>query len=382
MANRLTPDTASRVPTGTAPLITHHPYLITRVRHLTDWTDLPDDVWEACLDRARWHRANPAWTRAAAGRALGLLFFNPSLRTRASMDVAAAALGAHAITLTPGQGTWALEWRDGMTMDGETAEHVREAVGVLSRYVSALGVRTFATLADREADRADAAFRAVVAASGVPVVNLESARWHPCQALADAAAISDHVGDVGGKRFVLSWAPHPKALPQAVPNSAVVMAARLGMEVVVARPPGFGLDADVLDLARAAAARAGGSVTESSSQDLALGGAHVVYAKAWSGGAVYDDPAAEAARRAQHADWRITEGALGRTAGAAFMHCLPVRRGVVVDGDVLDGSRAIHLLQAEYRLWAQKAVLEWVWGLNGSGFGVQGSGEDARAVRA
>ena len=342
------------------------------MNHLTDWTDLPDAVWEACLDRARWHRANPTWTRAAAGRALGLLFFNPSLRTRASMDVAAAALGAHPVTLSPGQGVWALEWRDGVTMDGEAAEHVREAVGVLSRYVSALGVRTFATLADRAADHADAAFRAIVAASDVPVVNLESARWHPCQALADAAAVSDHLGNVGGKKLVLSWAPHPKALPRAVPNSAVVMAARLGMEVVVARPPGFGLDRDVLDLARAAAARAGGSVTESEDQDTALSGAHVVYAKAWAGGAVYDDPDAEAARRAEHAGWRITEADLGRTANAAFMHCLPVRRGVVVDGDVLDGPRAIHLLQAEYRLHAQKAVLEWVWGV---GDGDRGLGE-------
>ncbi|MDT0631113.1 N-acetylornithine carbamoyltransferase [Rubrivirga sp. S365] len=353
------------------------------MNHLTDWTDLPDAVWEACLDRARWHRAHPAWTRAAAGRALGLLFFNPSLRTRTSMDVAAAALGAHAVTLSPGQGVWGLEWRDDARMDGEAAEHVREAVGVLSRYVAALGVRTFATLADREADHADAAFRAVVAASSVPVVNLESARWHPCQALADAAAVCDTLGDPRGQKFVLSWAPHPKALPRAVPNSAVVMAARLGMEVVVARPPGFELDGDVLDFARQAAARSGGSVTESEDQHAALSGARVVYAKAWSGGAVYDDPGAEAARRAGHADWRITEAALGRTAGAAFMHCLPVRRGVVVDGDVLDGPNAVHLLQAEYRLWAQKAVLEWIWEVRGSGFGVgevQGSG--APSVRA
>ena len=352
------------------------------MNHLTDWTDLPDDVWDTCLRRAGWHRAHPAWTRAAAGRALGLLFLNPSLRTRASMDVAAAALGAHPVTLTPGQGTWALEWRDGVAMDGEAAEHAREAVGVLSRYVSALGARTFASLTDREADETDAAFRAVVAASSVPVVNLESARWHPCQALADAAAITERLGDPRRKKFVLSWAPHPKALPRAVPNSAVVMAARLGMEVVVARPPGFGLDADVLDLARAAAARAGGSVTESEDPGTALSGAHVVYAKAWAGGAVYDDPDAEAERRAGLADWRITEAALGRTANAAFMHCLPVRRGVVVDAEVLDGPNAIHLLQAEYRLHAQKAVLEWVWGVGGSGFGVQGSQGDASAVRA
>lgn len=334
------------------------------MNHLTDWSDLPDSVWEACLERARWHRANARWNRSAAGKALGLVFFNPSLRTRASMDLATAHLGAHPVTLTPGQGTWEFEWRDGAAMGGNAAEHVREAFGVLSRYVDALGVRTFATLTDYEADQEDAAFRAVVAASTVPVVNLESARWHPCQALADAAALCDHSdGDLRGKKFVLTWAPHPKALPQAVPNSALLMAARLGMEVVVARPEGFGLSSSVMDLAHQTAQRTGGSVTESASQDIALDGAHAVYAKAWAGPAAYDDPDGDAQRRKRHSDWRITEAKMHHTDRAAFMHCLPVRRGVVVDGDVLDGPHAIHLLQAEYRLHAQKAILEWVWDL-------------------
>ncbi len=344
------------------------------VNHLTSWTDLPTATWDACLDRALWHRPHRAWTQSAAGKALGLVFFNPSLRTRASMDLAAAHLGAHAVTLTPGSGTWGLETRDDVTMDGDAAEHVKEAFGVLSRYVDALGVRTFATLTDAEADAHDRAFRAVVAASTVPVVNLESARWHPCQELGDAATVTDHLGDPRGKKLVLSWAPHPKPLPRAVPNSALLMAARLGMEVIVARPDGFGLDADVLALARQAAGRSGGSVTESADRAGALSGASVVYAKAWAGSAVYDAPDLEARQRAARADWRLTEADLTRTDRAAFMHCLPVRRGVVVDGDVLDGDRAIHLLQAEYRLHAQKAILEWAWGLDGSGFSVQGSG--------
>lgn len=334
------------------------------MNHLTDWSDLPDAVWEGCLRRALWHRANPTWTQAAAGRALGLVFFNPSLRTRASMDLAAAHFGAHPITLTPGQGTWGLEWRDDAIMDGDAAEHVKEAFGVLSRYVDGLGVRTFATLTDYEADRADTAFRSVVAASDVPVINLESARWHPCQALADGAALLDHYnGDVRGKKFVLTWAPHPKALPQAVPNSALLMAARLGMEVVVARPEGFGLASDVMELARDTARRTGGSVTESADQEIALEGAHAVYAKAWAGNAVYDDPQGEARRRQNHVGWRIGSAEMGKTDNGAFMHCLPVRRGVVVTGDVLDSPNAIHLLQAEYRLHAQKAILEWAWEL-------------------
>ena len=332
--------------------------------HLTSWSDLPDTVWDACLARALAHRQDRRWTDAARGKALGLLFFNPSLRTRTSMELAAAHLGAFPTVLTPGQGTWNLEWRDGVRMDADKAEHVREAVGVLARYVDALGVRTFASLTDRDADLADAAFHAVVAASDVPVVNLESARWHPCQALADAAALHERFGgDVHGKRFVLSWAPHPSPLPRAVPNSALLMAARLGMDVVVARPDGFALDADVQALAAETAARCGGSVTETDDRDDAFTGAHVVYAKAWAGEAVYDDRAGEAARRTALDAWRVTERSLSATDEGVFMHCLPVRREVVVDGDVLDGPRALHVSQAEYRLHAQKAILEWIWDL-------------------
>ena len=333
------------------------------MNHLINWSDLPDAVWDACLARARAHRADRRWTQAAHGKALGLLFFNPSLRTRTSMELAAAHLGAFPTILTPGQGTWNLETRDGVRMDGDRAEHVREAVGVLGRYVDALGVRSFATLTDEAADRADAVFQSVVAASSVPVVNLESARWHPCQALADAAALEEHTGGAVSKRFVLTWAPHPNPLPRAVPNSALLMAARMGMEVVVARPEGFALDADVMALAHATAARHGGSVVETDDQQAAFAGAHAVYAKAWSGAAVYADPEGERAARHSRDDWRVTAEKLDATSDGAFMHCLPVRRGVVVDGDVLDGPRAIHLLQAEYRLHAQKAILEWMWDL-------------------
>ena len=337
------------------------------MNHLTNWADLPDDVWDRCLDRAIRLKAAQAWPRTATDRALALVFLNPSLRTRASMELAAARLGAASVTLTPGTGTWGLEWRDGVVMDGEAAEHVREAIGVLGRYADAVGVRTFASLRDYDADHADGAFRAIVAASEVPVVNLESARWHPCQALADAAALRDTLGDPRGKKFVLQWAPHLRPLPQAVPNSALLMAARLGMEVLVSRPDGFGLSSDVMETAREAAARSGGSVVETADRDLGLMGAHAVYVKAWSGDLVYDNPDEEARRRAEHTGWRLGESDFLKTDQAAFMHCLPVRRDVVVGADVIDSARAIHLLQAEYRLFAQMAVLEWLWDLPPSG---------------
>lgn len=170
-------------------------------------------------------------------------------------------------------------------------------------------------------------------------------------------------GQVARKRLVLSWAYHPSALPMAVPNSALLTAARLGMNVIVARPNGYALDDSVMKQARSYAEQHGTTIDESADQAEAFEGADVIYAKAWGGPLVYTDPHGEAALRQQHRNWRITKGLMTRTNDAAFMHCLPVRRNIVVDDAVLDGPTAIHLLQAEFRLHAQKAILEYVWDL-------------------
>ncbi len=335
------------------------------LRHLLDWHLLDDAVWEAQVEAAVAHyRAGKTWTPEAPRRSLALLFFNPSLRTRTSMELAGAQLGAHVTTITPGQGTWGFAWDDGAVMDGAEAEHIREAVGVLSRYYDALGVRLFASLTDYARDRDETLLRAFIDAASVPVINLESAFYHPCQALGDAATLATHFdGQVQGKRFVLTWSYHPRALPMAVPHSALLTAARLGMHVTVARPDGYGLDAGVMDQARRYAAQRGATVEETDDQVGAFDGADVVYAKAWGGPLVYRDPEGEAAARASHREWRVTPSLMARTREAAFMHCLPVRRNVVVDDAVLDGPHAIHLLQAAFRLPAQKAILEYVWGL-------------------
>jgi N-acetylornithine carbamoyltransferase len=332
---------------------------------LTHWPAVSDADWNALREAARRHQqAGATWTDDARGHSIGLVFFNPSLRTRCSMELAAHQLGAHATTLTPGSGTWDFAWNDGAVMDGSEAEHVRDAFGVLSRYYDALGVRVFASLSDREQDESDALIQMVADAADGPVVNLESARYHPCQALGDATALAAHFGkeDLGGKRFVLSWAPHPKPLPRAVPHSALLMAARCGMDVTVARPDGFALDDGVMEQARTYADAQGASLTESADPDAAFSDAEVIYAKSWAGNAIYDSPGAEADQRAARGDWKITADRMARTAsGAAFMHCLPVRRNVVVDDAVLDGPQSIHLPQAECRLHAQKAILEHVF---------------------
>jgi N-acetylornithine carbamoyltransferase len=281
------------------------------------------------------------------------------------MEVAAAQLGAYPATVTPGSGVWSMAFEDGAVMDGPEAEHVREAAGVLSRYYDAIGVRLFASMTDLERDRTDRLLHRFADAATVPVVNLESAFWHPCQELADAATIQERFGgDARGRKFVLSWSYHPRALPMAVPNSAIMMAARLGMDVMVARPEGYALDPSVMELAREEAGASGGTVRETDDRAQALEGADIVYAKAWAGTSVYTHADAEAKRRGELRDWRVTAEIMRQTRSAAFMHCLPVRRNVVVDDDVLDGPDAIHLLQAEYRLHAQKAILEMIWGLD------------------
>ena len=333
-------------------------------RNLLDWRDIPADDWHALVDRARHHERTRGWTNSAHGQSIGLLFFNPSLRTRTSMELAAAQLGAASSTIVPGSGTWGFAWSPDGEMDGDEAEHIEEAIGVLSRYYSAIGVRLFASMTDLDSDRRDARLAQIQAASEVPVLNLESAFWHPCQELADAATVHQQFdGRPAGRKFVLTWAYHPRALPMAVPNSALMAAARSGMEVVVARPEGYALDESVIESARAAAGAAGGSVTEVADQFEATADADVVYAKAWAGRDVYTDPDAEARRRGDLKQWRVTPELMSTTNNAAFMHCLPVRRNVVVDTDVLKSPAAVHLKQAEYRLHAQKAILEHLWEL-------------------
>lgn len=289
--------------------------------------------------------------RRAEGLRLGAVFLNPSLRTRTSMDAACHALGIHAMPLSPGSDAWALEMREGATMDGAAAEHVKDAVAVLSEYVDVLAVRAFAGLVDPEEDRADPVLSAFARYASVPVVNMESSRWHPLQGLADTATWVDHLGpDLQGKRLTLTWAPHPKGLPAAVPNQVVLSAALAGMQVTVAHPEGFDLDPEVL-------ARAG-EVRVVHDQAEGLAGAQVVVAKSWSGFSFYGRRDEEAEIRASHLDWLVDAAAMARTDDAGFMHCLPVRRNVVVADEVIDGPRSWVVEEAGLRLWTAMALLE------------------------
>ena len=296
--------------------------------------------------------------QALAGRILGLVFFNNSLRTLASFQAGMARLGGSSFVITPGQGTWQLETRLNAVMNGAAAEHVREGIPVLASYCDALGVRAFADGKNLGNDIDETFFRMIGGLCGdKPLVNLESAMNHPCQALADWRTL-DELHVPRRARFVLSWVYHPKALPLAVPSAVLHMAAMRGMEVVVARPEGFALPPEIMGKARAAAASSGGSVVETSDRYAALEGASVLYAKEWGSTLHYGDAAADARLRGDLTDWCVRESWFaGALPGARLMHCLPVRRNVAVADEVLDGPRAVVKREAFNRLAVQMAVL-------------------------
>jgi N-acetylornithine carbamoyltransferase len=294
---------------------------------------------------------------ALAGRVLGLVFLNPSLRTLASFQAGMARLGGSSFVITPGQGTWALEARTGVAMNGAAAEHIREGLPVLASYCDALGIRAFADGRDLEADLADRDFAAMAALVDKPLINLESAINHPCQALADWKTLDD-VGIPERSRFVVSWVNHPRALPLAVPAAAVHMAALRGHEVVVLRPPGFALPEPVMERARHAASASGGSVRQTDDRAEALAGARIVYAKEWGSTEHYGDATRDAELRAALGEWQVRESWFQSAArDCRLMHCLPVRRNVAVADEVLDGPRSLVLAEAHNRLTVQMAVL-------------------------
>ncbi len=294
-------------------------------------------------------------SRALEGSSVALVFFNPSLRTRASMQVGIYELGGNAVVLEPGGTSWTLEHRDGVVMDADKTEHVAEFVRVLGRYCVAIGVRTFAALKDWEAERLDPILNAFAKYADVPIINLESAMHHPCQATADMMTIREKLGS-GRKKVLLTWAWHPKPLPMAVPNSFALAAAQMGHDVVIAHPTGYELDDELMDEIRRQAA--GGRITTSNDVADAFDGAEVVYAKSWGSKNFYGAPDKDIAERAQHrGKWIVDEAKMARTNSAIFMHCLPVRRNVIVTDGVIDSASSVVIDEAENRLHVQKAIL-------------------------
>lgn len=315
------------------------------------------EEWSQLIDSALRFKQGADQSKPLAGRSIALVFFNPSLRTRASMQIGVYELGGHAVVLEPGGTSWTLEHRKGAVMDTDKTEHVAEFVRVLGRYCVAIGVRTFAALQDWKTERTDPILKAFAEYSEVPIINLESAMHHPCQAAADMMTIREKLGG-GRKKVLLTWAWHPKPLPMAVPNSFALAAAQMGHDLVIAHPEGYELDDELMEMIGKQAAQAGGSVSLTNDADRAFDDVQIVYAKSWGSKAFYGAPEKDIAERAQYRRrWIVNEDKMARTNGALFMHCLPVRRNVIVTDAVIDSPASVVIDEAENRLHVQKAIL-------------------------
>jgi N-acetylornithine carbamoyltransferase len=276
------------------------------------------------------------------------------------MQVGIFELGGNAVVLEPGGTSWTLEHREHAVMDADKTEHVAEFVRVLGRYCVAIGVRTFAALKDWQEERTDPILNAFAKYSEVPIINLESAMHHPCQAMADMMTIREKLGE-GRQKVLLTWAWHPKPLPMAVPNSFALAAAQMGHELIVAHPKGYELDDELMQSMAQSAQAAGGSVTVTHEADAAFDGVQVVYAKSWGSKQFYGAAEKELAERAPHRGrWIVDEAKMARTNSAIFMHCLPVRRNVIVTDGVIDSDSSVVIDEAENRLHVQKAILSRV----------------------
>lgn len=273
-------------------------------------------------------------------KTLGMLFFNPSLRTRLSTQKAAIHLGMNVMVMNfTGEG-WTLEFEDGAVMDGGSSEHIKEAAAVISQYCDVLAIRAFAGLTDREADYAETVLNGFKKYATTPLVNMESATGHPLQALADAITLQE-LKPAHRLKVVLSWAPHPKALPQAVANSFVEMMQLQAADFVITHPKGYELHPDIVK-----------NSTIVYNQEKAFENADFIYAKNWSaygdyGQVLSTDPA-----------WQITSEKMKLTNNAYFMHCLPVRRNVIVADEVLDSPQSVVIQQANNRTYAAQLVLK------------------------
>jgi N-succinyl-L-ornithine transcarbamylase len=281
-----------------------------------------------------------AFKTLGENKTLALVFLNPSLRTRMSTQIAGVNLGMNVMVLNIDKEGWALELRDGVVMNGTTVEHIREAAAVMGQYADIIGVRSFPGLKDREEDYSEMVFNKFVQYCGVPVVSLESATRHPLQSLADLITIEE-LKTKDRPKVVLTWAPHIKPLPQAVPNSFAEWMCRADVDFTITHPSGMELSKDFTP---------GANITRN--QEEALADADFIYVKNWSAYEPYGQlsPGNE--------DWMLTHKKLADTNNARIMHCLPVRRDLELSSEILDSSSSIVTHEAGNRVWAAQAVLK------------------------
>lgn len=293
------------------------------------------------LKKALEIKSNPlADLHYGKNKTLGLIFFNPSLRTRMSSQKAAYNLGMNVITMNVGSDGWQLETEEGAIMNGGKAEHIKEAAMVMSAYCDVIGIRCFAGLEDKAEDDAEKVLMGFMKYSTVPVINLESSTLHPLQSFADLITI-ESFKKVQKPKVVLTWAPHPKALPQAVPNSFAQWMNATDYDFVITHPKGYELDKKFAQ-----------NAPIEYNQDKALEGADFVYVKNWSALEPYGKILS------QDLSWTISDEKMALTNNGKFMHCLPVRRNMIVNDSVIDGENALHIHQAANRVVSMQTILK------------------------
>src|SRR6056297_1193689 len=335
------------------------------MRHFLTTVDWSREELQGLLDRAAELKDQPI-NRRLAGKAVALLFLNPSLRTRSSFEIGAFQLGAHAVVLEPGKGAWGIEFESGVVMDGNAEEHVHEVAGVLSRYCDAISLRAFPQFRDWSVDREDRIIRALAAHATVPVINMETI-VHPCQELALMRTIQDHLGRPDNRKFVLSWTWHPRPLNTAVANSALLIASKFGMDITMLIPDEqYRLDPQFMDTAAAQACESGGSRDVTTDIEQAYTGADFVYAKSWGALPLYGRPEEEAKLRAPFRHFMVDGEKMAMTGNARFSHCLPLRRNIKATDEVMDADYCVAVDEAENRLHVQKALMMSLMGRDAS----------------
>lgn len=317
------------------------------------------DLDKALAEAAEVKRNPFGYKKLGENKTIMLVFFNSSLRTRLSSQKAALNLGMTPIVLNIGQDSWKLETQMGVVMDGDKSEHLREAIPVMASYCDIIGVRSFAGLVDREYDYNETILKQFIEYSGKPVISLESATVHPCQAFADLITINEYK-KTSRPKVVMSWAPHPKSLPQAVPNSFAQWMNAADVEFVVTHPEGYELDPRFV-----------GDAKVEYDQMKAFEGADFIYAKNWSCPGV-TDPSNYGKILSKDMSWTVGKRQMAVTDNAFFMHCLPVRRNMIVTDEVIDAPTSLVIPEAANRVVsaqvAMKRMLEslvWYEGYQG-----------------
>ncbi len=309
------------------------------MQHYTHINDL-DSLQKTVADAIDLKNNELQFKKLGEGKTICLLFFNNSLRTRLSTQKAAQNLGLNTIVMNFGSEGWQLEFEDGVVMDEDKSEHVKEAAAVVAQYCDIVAIRAFASLTDKEKDKAEIVINSFKKYAGIPVVNMESAIGHPLQALADAVTMEE--SKVAHKpKVVLSWAPHPKSLPHAVANSFVEMMQLQDADFVITHPEGYELDTEITK-----------NSTIEYNQEKAFENADFVYVKNWSSFKDYG--------RVVNKDenWMVTADKMKLTNNAKFMHCLPVRRNVIVADEVIDSENSVVIEQANNRTYSAQIVLK------------------------